>query len=124
GLRGGGPGGTGDRHFPQDPEIFPDPSVHGRGGGAAPGLRHSLGAAHRSSRRLSLRVESKKTTAQGGKPMTNYTPGMLKGLVDSTPSEAILVSLGQHYAQRALPEKGVDSHVAYECPRTQLMIRT
>jgi len=56
--------------------------------------------------------------------MTNYTPGMLKGLVDSAPDQAILIALGEHYAQRTLPEKGVDSLVVYDCPRTQLMVRT
>jgi quercetin dioxygenase-like cupin family protein len=49
---------------------------------------------------------------------------MLKGLVDSTPDQAVLIALGEHYAQRALPEKGVDSQVAYDCPRTQLVVRT
>ena len=56
--------------------------------------------------------------------MTSYVPGMLKGLVDSTPDSALLVRLGQFYAQRSLPEKGVDSQTVYDCPRAQLMIRT
>ena len=56
--------------------------------------------------------------------MTTYAPGDLKGLIDSTPDSAILLSLREFYGQRALPEKGVDSQVAYDCPRTQLMVRT
>jgi quercetin dioxygenase-like cupin family protein len=56
--------------------------------------------------------------------MSNYTPGTLKGLVDSVPNEAVLVALGEHYAKRALPGNGVDSQLVYECPRTQLMVRT
>ncbi len=53
-----------------------------------------------------------------------YEPGTLKGLIDSTPAEAILLHLRDEYAKRTLPEKGVDSVVAYDCPRTQLMVRT
>jgi len=56
--------------------------------------------------------------------MTNYAPGMLKGLIDSTPDVSVLVNLPEHYAGRQLPATGVDSHVAFDCPRTQLMIRT
>ena len=56
--------------------------------------------------------------------MTTYTPGMLKGLIDSTPDVSILLNLSEHFAGRALPATGVDSHVAYDCPRTQLMVRT
>jgi len=56
--------------------------------------------------------------------MTSYTPGMLKGLIDSTPDVALLLNLAEQYAQRKLPATGVDSLLAYECPRTQLMIRT
>ena len=56
--------------------------------------------------------------------MMNYTPGMLKGLIDSTPDVAVLLNLGQHYAGRQLPATGVDSVVVYDCPRTQLMVRT
>jgi quercetin dioxygenase-like cupin family protein len=56
--------------------------------------------------------------------MTAYTPGMLKGLIDSTPDVSILLNLAEHYAGRTLPATGVDSHVAYDCPRTQLMVRT
>jgi quercetin dioxygenase-like cupin family protein len=58
------------------------------------------------------------------KVMTNYTPGMLKGLIDSTPDIASLINLGEFYAQRKLPATGVDSQVVYDCPRTQLMVRT
>ena len=51
-------------------------------------------------------------------------PGSLKGLIDSTPGVAVLVDLVAHHAGRVLPQKGVDSHLAYESPRIQLMIRT
>ncbi|NTV73080.1 MAG: cupin domain-containing protein [Holophaga sp.] len=57
-------------------------------------------------------------------PLTAYEPGTLKGLIDSTPAESILLHLRDEYAKRTLPEKGVDSVVAYDCPRTQLMVRT
>ncbi len=56
--------------------------------------------------------------------MTTCELETLKGLIDSTPNVAVLLHLSGHYAQRILPEKGVDSEVAYECPRTQMMIRT
>src|ERR1039458_2287306 len=56
--------------------------------------------------------------------MTTCELETLKGLVDSTPNVALLIHLHDYYSQRALPEKGVDSEVAYECPRTQMMIRT
>ncbi|BDU75743.1 cupin domain-containing protein [Mesoterricola sediminis] len=51
-------------------------------------------------------------------------PTTLKGLVDSTPAESLLIRLADYYAGRTLPEKGVDSEVKYDCPRTQLMVRT
>jgi quercetin dioxygenase-like cupin family protein len=51
-------------------------------------------------------------------------PRDLKGLVDSTPNASILLNLATYYGGRKLPEKGVDSEVVYECPRTQLMVRT
>lgn len=51
-------------------------------------------------------------------------PSTLKGLVDSTPAEAVLIRLPDFYAGRTLPEKGVDSEVKYDCPRTQMMVRT
>ena len=56
--------------------------------------------------------------------MSTFAPESLKGLIDSTPNVAVLLNLRGYYDQRALPEKGVDSEVAYECSRTQLMIRT
>ncbi len=56
--------------------------------------------------------------------MTTCAPGMLKGLIDSTPDVAVLVRLAEFYAKRTLPATGVDSQVVYECPRTQLMVRT
>ena len=56
--------------------------------------------------------------------MTTCTLETLKGLIDSTPSVAVLIDLPGYYGKRALPEKGVDSEVNYECPRSQMMIRT
>ena len=56
--------------------------------------------------------------------MTSYKPGTIKGLIDSTPDVAVLFNLAEHYAQRTLPATGVDSQVAYDCPRVQLMVRT
>ena len=56
--------------------------------------------------------------------MTTYTPGSLKGLIDSTPDVALLLTLGDYYAKRKLPESGVDSEAIYDCPRTQVMVRT
>jgi len=56
--------------------------------------------------------------------MTSYAPGMLKGLIDATPDVGILINLGEFYAQRTLPATGVDSQVVFDCPRTQLMVRT
>ena len=56
--------------------------------------------------------------------MTTYTPGMLKGLIDSTPDVALLRNLADYYAQRRLPDAGIDSETLYDCPRTQLMVRT
>ena len=51
-------------------------------------------------------------------------PNDLKGLVDSTPGASVLLNLAAYYGGRTLPEKGVDSEVVYDCPRTQLMVRT
>ena len=51
-------------------------------------------------------------------------PQELKGLVDSTPDKSVLLNLTGFYAKRQLPEKGVDSDVVYDCPRTQVMVRT
>ena len=56
--------------------------------------------------------------------MLAYAPGDLKGLIDSTPNESLLVELAQHHAGRTLPDTGVDSHLAFESPRTQMMLRT
>ena len=56
--------------------------------------------------------------------MPTCAPETLKGLIDSTPAVAVLLNLTDYFSQRTLPEKGVDSEVAYECPRTQMMIRT
>jgi len=54
----------------------------------------------------------------------SITPDLLKGLIDSTPDTAILLNLREYYGQRVLPEAGLDSEVVYDCPRTQLMVRT
>jgi quercetin dioxygenase-like cupin family protein len=51
-------------------------------------------------------------------------PNDLKGLVDSTPGASVLLNLAAYFGGRTLPEKGVDSEVVYDCPRTQLMVRT
>jgi quercetin dioxygenase-like cupin family protein len=51
-------------------------------------------------------------------------PKIPKGLVDSRPEIAVLLDLAEHYATRTLPERGVDSEVAFDCPRSQLMVRT
>ncbi|MDR3669750.1 MAG: cupin domain-containing protein [Holophaga sp.] len=56
--------------------------------------------------------------------MTTYTPGSIKGLIDSTPDASILVHLSEHYGSRQLPATGVDSATVYDCPRTQVMVRT
>ena len=48
----------------------------------------------------------------------------LKGLVDSNPDVALLVDLAEYYGKRPLPEKGIDSEVVFESPRSQMMIRT
>jgi len=56
--------------------------------------------------------------------MTTCELESLKGLIDSTPNVAVLINLPDYYAKRALPEKGVDSEVVFECPRSQMMIRT
>ncbi|HET9597640.1 MAG TPA: cupin domain-containing protein [Anaeromyxobacteraceae bacterium] len=52
------------------------------------------------------------------------SPQIPKGLIDSKPEVAVLVDLVQYYAARKLPEAGVDSEVAFDCPRAQLMVRT
>jgi quercetin dioxygenase-like cupin family protein len=52
------------------------------------------------------------------------TPMIPKGLIDSKPEIAVLLDLGEYYGARKLPESGVDSEVAFDCPRNQLMVRT
>jgi quercetin dioxygenase-like cupin family protein len=52
------------------------------------------------------------------------TPVIPKGLIDSKPEIAVLLDLGEYYGTRKLPETGVDSEVAFDCPRSQLMVRT
>jgi quercetin dioxygenase-like cupin family protein len=47
-----------------------------------------------------------------------------KGLIDSTPETAVLLELAAYYAARTLPERGVDSEVVFDCPRSQVMVRT
>ena len=56
--------------------------------------------------------------------MTTCTLETLKGLVESTPAESLLLNLDAYYAQRTLPATGVDSEVKFDCPRTQMMVRT
>jgi quercetin dioxygenase-like cupin family protein len=51
-------------------------------------------------------------------------PKELKGLIDSTPNVSLLLNLGKYYGDRPLPDKGVDSEVVFDCPRTQVMVRT
>ncbi len=51
-------------------------------------------------------------------------PLIPKGLIDSKPEIAVLLDLAEYYAARKLPEGGVDSEVAFDCPRNQLMVRT
>jgi len=47
-----------------------------------------------------------------------------KGLIDSNPAVALWLRLGDYHARRELPATGVDSEVVYDCPRTQVMVRT
>jgi len=56
--------------------------------------------------------------------MTTCTLEALKGLVESTPAEGVLLNLDEYYAHRVLPATGVDSEVKFDCPRTQMMVRT
>jgi quercetin dioxygenase-like cupin family protein len=49
---------------------------------------------------------------------------ILKGLIDSTPAESVFVRLAEHHAGRHLPATGVDSHPAFDCPRSQVLVRT
>jgi quercetin dioxygenase-like cupin family protein len=52
------------------------------------------------------------------------TPLIPKGLIDSRPELAVLLDLGDFYGGRRLPESGVDSEVVFDCPRSQVMVRT
>ena len=55
----------------------------------------------------------------------NTTPVQIpQGLIDSNPAVATLLDLGGYYAVRKLPATGVDSEVVFECPRSQMMVRT
>ena len=56
--------------------------------------------------------------------MTTCTLETLKGLIDSTPAVSVLLNLDEYYAQRPLPATGVDSEVKFDCPRSQMMVRT
>ena len=47
-----------------------------------------------------------------------------KGLIDSSPAVGVLLEVGDHYARRQLPASGLDSEVVFDCPRSQVMIRT
>ena len=44
--------------------------------------------------------------------------------MDSTPDRAILLNLSEYFGQRTLPAAGLDSEGFYDCPRTQLLVRT
>jgi quercetin dioxygenase-like cupin family protein len=52
------------------------------------------------------------------------TPTIPKGLIDSKPEIALLLHLAEYYGGRTLPERGVDSEVVFDCPRSQVMVRT
>lgn len=56
--------------------------------------------------------------------MDSSAPLIPKGLIDSSPAIALLLRLAEHHARRTLPATGVDSEVVYDCPRTQVMVRT
>ena len=56
--------------------------------------------------------------------MTTSSPLIPKGLIDSKPDVSVLLDLLDYYASRKLPETGVDSEVVFDCPRTQVMVRT
>jgi quercetin dioxygenase-like cupin family protein len=51
-------------------------------------------------------------------------PTALKGLIDSTPDHSLLVDALRYYAERTLPEKGLDSETVFDSPRGQAMMRT
>ncbi len=54
----------------------------------------------------------------------SINPSEIKGLIDSTPSVALLVELATHYASRHLPPAGIDSEEIFGSPRSQVMVRT
>ncbi len=54
----------------------------------------------------------------------SINPSEIKGLIDSTPSVALLVELATHYASRHLPPAGIDSEEIFGSPRAQVMVRT
>ena len=56
--------------------------------------------------------------------MSPNTIEIPKGLIDSTPAISTLLRLASYYAERKLPEKGLDSEIVFDCPRMQLMVRT
>ncbi len=56
--------------------------------------------------------------------MPTAAPQIPVGLIDSNPGVATLLDLADHYSRRALPGSGVDSQVVFDCPRSQLMVRT
>lgn len=47
-----------------------------------------------------------------------------KGLIDSTPGDSFLLDLVRYYTERVLPGAGVDSDCVFDCPRSQVMLRT
>jgi quercetin dioxygenase-like cupin family protein len=51
-------------------------------------------------------------------------PSEIKGLLDSNPALSLLLTLGEHYRGRRLPDVGVDSEQIFESPRAQVMVRT
>ncbi len=51
-------------------------------------------------------------------------PEVPRGLIDSSPAHGVLVRLADAYARRALPASGVDSEGVFECPRSQVLVRT
>lgn len=56
--------------------------------------------------------------------MTECTNQIPKGLIDSKPDVSLLIDIDDYYAKRQLPESGVDSDLAFDCPRSQAMVRT
>jgi quercetin dioxygenase-like cupin family protein len=51
-------------------------------------------------------------------------PPIPKGLVDSKPDIALLLHLAEYYRARKLPAAGLDSDLAFDSPRSQVMVRT